>query len=183
MRFVSKHRGYKMGIRPAAIGGYTPHGEPILTSRELIAEFRPGGLSRWEIDQALAHWNHFPGLAEGENPVLRLSWFDSDFSQRVHGWTDEEREAVEQKLLGEPNIGSDYIVIVPEKAQKPWGSYDKLSAPKQIVSLMIETGTDPEVVLRYERENGKRQEVLDAVEAAAAEAALEPAEQEVVVSA
>lgn len=183
MRFISKHRGYKMGIRPAAISGYTPHGEPIISSQDLIAHFRPGGASRWEIDQALKHWDHFPGLAEGENPALRLSWFDSEFAQHIHGWTDEERETVEQKLLSAPNCGPDYILIEEEKAPKPWGSYDKISAPKQIVSLMIETGTDPEVVLRYERENGKRQEVLDAVEAAASDAALEPAEQEVVVSA
>lgn len=179
MRFISPHKGYDLALRAEAISGYTPHGEPIISEKPLRASFVQGGLSPWELDLALSTFS-FHGTYENEDVRSRCSWFDTEWAQRNFGWSDSDREYAETKMLALGNYGVDFILAEQPKAAKPWGSYDSLTDPERIVALMEETGTPAEDVLRYEFENKKRKEVIEAVEASSSAVTAEDA---VVVSA
>jgi len=182
MRFISQHRGYHLALRGPSISGYQPTGEAIISAKALAAEFTQGGASPWEIDEALERWEGvWSGLAEGVDPRSRLSVFDTEWAQKEFEWTDEEREYVEQKMLNlSGRIGNEYIQVEEITAPLPWPSYKTFNSPERIVQFMREGGIDPEVVLRYERENLNREDILEAVENAGHE---DVVEHEVVVKA
>lgn len=181
-RFISQHRGYELALRGPAISGYQPTGEAIVSAKALNATFVQGGASPWEIEAALNHWEGvWAGLADGVDPRTRLSVFDTEWAQKELEWTDEEREYVEQKMLTlSGRLGNEYIQVEELHAELPWPSYKTFTSPERIVSFMREGGTDPEIVLRFERENLNREDVLDAVENAGHE---DVVEHEVVVKA
>lgn len=182
MRFVSQHKGYEAAIRPVQYQGYSKDGEPLVTGKAMDARFQQGGLSPWEIEEALEHWgDNLPGLADGEDRRQRFSVFDTEWAQLEYGWTDDDREFAEQHLLTLPGrIGNEYIKIEDHKAPAPWPSYKQFNSPEAVVRFMREGGIDPELVLRYERENANRDDVLEAVENAGHE---DVTEHEVVVKA
>lgn len=183
MRFVSQHRGYEVALRGPGIGSYTLEGQPIYNNEKILsAAFQQGGLSPWEVDAALAHWeDQWTGLAEGVDPRTRLSVFDTEWAQLQFNWTDADREYAEERLLNLPGrLGNEYIQIEENKAPLPWPTYKTFVSPERIVAFMREGGYDPEVVLRYERDNENREEILTAVEDAGHE---DVVEHEVVVKA
>jgi hypothetical protein len=183
MRFISQHRGYELALRGPGIGSYTLEGQPIYNNDKVLnANFRQGGASPWEIEEALKHWDGvWSGLAEGVDPRSRLSVFDTEWAQLEYGWTDADREFAEDRLLNLPGrLGNEYIVIEEHKAPIPWPTYKTFNSPERIVAFMREAGYEPESVLRYERENANREEVLTAVEDAGNE---DVVEHEVVVKA
>lgn len=107
-------------------------------------------------------------------PFEKIGVFDSEVAQELHGWTDEQRKLIEQRLLEGPDIGTEYIVYDPPKAAKPWPKYDDLKAVGQrtpekvaqrIVEMVGELGLDAAQVAQYERENANRPYVLDALAA------------------
>lgn len=182
MRFVSKHRGYSAAIRPPQLGGYNAAGDPYYTAEAMNANFQQGGLSPWEIDEALEHWGEdLPGVADGEDRRQRFSVFDTEWAALEFGWNDADREFAEQRLLTLPGrLGNEYIRVEDHKAPAPWPTYKTFSSPDAIVRFMREGGYDPEVVLRFERENASRDDVLEAVENAGHE---DVTQHEVVVKA
>lgn len=133
--------------------------------RELIAEFIPGPriLTEDEIQWAVKNMVH-KGLPidrdteEHFSPRSRISGFDSVQAQFENNWTDEERKAVEQKLLTSEHLGSDHVQLIPEPAAIPWPTYDN-DSPEQIILIAKATGL-VEAALSYESENAKRIEVL-----------------------
>lgn len=185
MRFVSKSANFHAGnFRNAKEGIGTPEttiiGGRTVTSGAsafIVAEaipiaFSQAGLLQGDIDAALAHWKHFPGLPVEEdevtpaNPVEygRVGVWDSVNWQAEYGVSDADRESAENMLLTSLFYGTDFIVVEEVKAAKPWPSYDDAHHNK-IASLAAELGLVAEA-LAYEQENKQRPTVLEQLEAA-----------------
>jgi hypothetical protein len=128
-------------------------------TRELFVQFQPGILTEPEIGVATEGLNH-TGLPIDKNtnqhfsPRSRISGFDTVEAQEAQGWTDEERELVEQKLLTSPYIGLDFIRLDEAQATfgAPWATYDTTPGEK-VVGLARDLGISMADVLAYERAN------------------------------
>lgn len=168
MRFISKFSNYQFG----AVKTITPE-EAFATGQKqrkgFVAEFVQAGrgLSPWEIDAALATFK-FQGVAVGENPVRRLSFFDTEFM-----CPDGLREEVEARLLAGDSFGTDYILVEKPVPVAPWPSYDKLTprrgqtaeqVAEKIAELAEATGKVDDA-LTYERETQNRPLVIEKLEA------------------
>ena len=176
MRFASRFGKYRHGARAARnqFLGHSPSGGTLTTVAvpELAAKFIDAKLilTEPEIQAAMRSLPH-RGLPidqetnEHATARPRISGFDSYAAQAENGWTDEEREIVEQALLASPHLGTDHILLEAVKAQKPWPTYDE-DSPEQVVSIARAIGLVDEAIT-YERENAARVEVL--VELAAGE--------------
>ena len=176
MRFASRFGKYRHGARAARsqLLGHSPSGGALTTIAvpELSANFVEGKfiLTEPEIQVALRALPH-RGLPidqdtnEHATARPRISGFDSFQAQAENGWTDEEREIVEQALLSSPHMGTDHILLEAVKAEKPWPTYDE-DSPEQIVTIARAIGL-VDAAITYERENQARREIL--VELAAGE--------------
>lgn len=141
----------------------------------MAAPFLWGDVTEWERKEALAHWdNKFRGMTEGENPIWRLSSFDTDDAARKHEWTPEEKARYEKVLRDSPSNGVDYIIVERPSAPRPWPKYDDLvvvgrrtieMVAKEIADKVVDLGIDVDHVRVYERENLNRTEVLAALAA------------------
>lgn len=103
-------------------------------------------------------------------------FFDSEAAQIRHGWSDEERESVEEKLREIAESRPDYVrevVAVHVAAPAPWATFDD-NEPADILKHAKALGLEPEA-LRYERERQARPEVMEPL--AKAVAALPEGEQ------
>lgn len=167
MRFASKSQRYKREVRKpvyALVQG--PDGpEKTATRENIIAEFRQAGLTPHERQQVLARFT-FGGLAEGEDPMRRVSLYDTDQEAADHGWDDATKAAVEQNLL--EGQSEWYFCLEEQRAAKPWPTYDS-QTPKQILDTVTATGADVEGVLLYERENKNRATLISELESQIAE--------------
>jgi hypothetical protein len=184
MRFVSKSANFHAGnFRNAKEGIGTPEntiigGKTVTSGSQayIVAEaipiaFSQQGLLQADIDAALAHWKHFPGLPVEEdevtpaNPVEngRIGVWDSEEWQAEHKLSDQ----AENLLLLDSAYGIEYVVVEAVKAAKPWPSYDDAHHNK-VASLATELGLVPEA-LAYELSKEKpRPSVVEQLEAAAA---------------
>lgn len=169
MRFVSKARAFKKGVIKAEQRTVENRQTGMVEVREVtqpyIAIFRQGGATAREVELARQRFA-FKGLAEGENPLQRISVFDTDEEAKRHGWGDEFKTKVESILVGGQN--SYYFLVENEKAAKPWPAYDEADAGTIIDSAGI-VGVSLDVVLAYERENKNRKTVVKAIEEKLAE--------------
>ena len=172
---VSPHGNYKLIVRKRV--------EEIRDGQgKLVREYVPplhaqfvqgGGIPDYVREIALTRLS-FRGLAENEDPFMRMGWFDLDIAARENGWNAEQKQAVEDKLR-EIN-GSDSVLIVdPPKTQAPYPMYDEHRkvhgrrtvelAVKDITAAYASAGFDVGLAVRYERENGNNPEVIQALEA------------------
>lgn len=152
-------------------------------SRRVSAEFKRGTAPAFAREKGVKAFQ-FNGLPDsGITPEQWLSYYDSVAAQSQFGWTDEEREAIEEKLLAQ-----GYMQVELDRLKAPWPAYGKLVAQgartiekvaAKIAEKVVEDGYDPAEVAAYEAANLNRPEVLDAL-AALVEA---PAEPESLVSA
>lgn len=160
-------------------------GDRQVLQRGLIAKpWRWGDTTEWERKTVLDHFGEsFRGLQYDENPVHRLSSFDSLWAQKENGWSDEERLIVEERVKTGPGNGVDYIIVDTPRVPAPWPGYDKLVSQgartvQKVAEKIVETIRETEVpaghVLAYERENLDRPEVVKALEAMLVE---EPSEE------
>lgn len=146
------------------------NGKEQILQKSLIAKpWRWGDITEWERKQAVDHFGeNIRGLTMGENPVHRLSCFDSQWAQEVNGWTDDERVIVETAVRNGPGHGPDYVVIETPRVPAPWPTYPSLTG-KGVVERIVETiktiGVDVDHVLAFERENMNRHSVIEALEA------------------
>jgi len=174
LRLVSQYRKYE---------GPTlqDHREMVLADgqRQVLqqgysaAPFNWGDLTEWERRTALEHWDgKFRGLTDDEDPLWRLSSFDTDEAAKKHGWTADEKARFEEVLRNSPSNGSDYIIVDTPRVPKPWPKYDDLvvigrrtieMVAKEIAETVSSLGLDPDFVSAYERENANRPEVLAAL--------------------
>lgn len=144
----------------------------------LVAEFRKGGLSPWEQEQALERFGNLRGIAHDQNPLRRFSVYDTETQAILNKWDDAFRAQVEDRIRNSMSFGSDYIEIEAPRAPEPWPNYDELTAQgrrtnemvaEKIASTVQDLGYSVEHVLVYERENKNRPEVIAALEALTAE--------------
>jgi len=185
MRFVSKSADFHAGnyrneelavseARVAIVNGQSRaiQAEPYVVSKTLPISFSQAGLLQSDIEAAMEHWKHWPGLPleeDGVTPVApvecgRIGVWDSEGWQAQYGLTDEDREGAETLLLRSPLYGTDFVQVaapVELVAQKPWPSYDDTHHFK-IPGLAQELGLVDETVA-YEQANKAREGVLKAL--------------------
>ena len=172
MRFVSKYTKYMVKIRDPIVEHYAT-GQSAEIQRGLIAAFDVSLVTGDERALARQHFS-FNGFAQEQDlvtvvePDARITAFDSRLAQAEHGWTDEERELVEQKLIEVARlVPEDIIVLEDVRLAPPWPAYDSYGGnAKQLVAKVEEDGFEFADVLAYERENQNRPEVVALLEQA-----------------
>ena len=112
------------------------------------------------------------GLGQGEDPFERCGYFNTDNAAVSEGWDEATKKLVEDVL--EAGSGSLYVVAAKAKAAKPWPNYDKIDGTDEEIAYAIsrkvtEDGYDPKAVAQYERENGNKALVLEALDFLVAE--------------
>ena len=160
MRFAAKYKNYSHGVR---VGRFMvlADGQHQELTKELRAVFAPAAkiLTEPEIKIATDGLNH-TGLPIDKNtnqhfsPRSRISGFDSVEAQEANGWTDDERELVEQVLLKSGDRGRDFMLLedAPVLASKPWSTYDGTPGEK-VVELAKALEVPLAQVLAYEKAN------------------------------
>lgn len=92
-------------------------------------------------------------------------FFDSVEAQQREGWTDDEREMVERRLLSLSETWSEAVQPYEEApVAVPWPTYDAATNYLEIASLAEKLGLLGEA-LAYERQNKNRDGVVKALEA------------------
>ena len=157
MRFGSKGALNQVIVRGSE-REYYPNGIFKGFTKELVAEFGTGG-------------PEYVGEAFGsphQSADISGFFFDSELQATEKGWTDEERQIVEEKVLEACRKFPEYFwQIEARKATAPWPTYDK-TPHTQIPLLATTTGTIHEA-LAYERQNKNRETVVAKLEEALAE--------------
>lgn len=171
MRFVAKYRNFTHGIR-SETAMVLATGRVQVIEDEIIATFRPADVLEHEKEYVLKifTFSGMPTEVDEVTPIdpgFRLSAYDSVEDAKLRGWDDDTREMVEQKLLESPSHGVDFVMVPALQIPIPWPSYDEIRSPKRILALTRELGIDPEFVLRYERNNEARDDVIAALQAEA----------------
>jgi hypothetical protein len=173
MRFVSPHRNFQYGVRGGVPAHLGPDGKMVPEQRELVAKFSPD--LRTDADLAFAKSTfNFRGLPIREggqeiSPAYRVSVFDSEVAALQNGWTSDE-EALVVEALRAASPSPMFAEIVPVAAEKPWNGYDELVDADRIVELALAIDADLDKVAQYETENLNREDVIEALKAAVAEA-------------
>lgn len=182
-RFVSKYRAYTLTGRPQSTMVLASGQKQVLKHR-ILCDFQVGGsggmggLSPWEREAALQHF-YFGAKGYDEDVSRRLAVYDTEAAQMMHGWDDETREEIEERLRSVPGNGIDFIEVQPPRVQAPWPSYDDLTDADEIALEVGRLGFDIGYVITYEQQNRNRPEVIAALEALAAGGEA-PAAEEVV---
>jgi len=160
-RYLSQASGFKKTGRHAVNELLTgPNGDyRQLKTPSIICAFQQGGVTEWENKIASQRFG-FRGVAEGEDPLRRISVYDTDEEANRRGWSAETKVDVERML--DSGQSADYFRVELPKAPAPWPSYDQTDALR-IASMAEAIGVDPQAVLVYERENLAREEVLEQV--------------------
>lgn len=161
-RYISKSSDFNKTVRQPVMDIVNgPHGpERVPKVEGIMAQFQQRGLTARERELARERFT-FLGLAEGENPIRRVSLYDTDEEARLNGWSDELKAEIEAVL--DAGQGEWYFRLPEERMVAPWPTYDKQS-PKQILETFAMVGADPEYVAAYERENKNRAAVLEGLE-------------------
>ena len=173
-RFVSPHRSYSHGVRSGREAYLGPDGKMVPAETSLSADFTPD--LRTDEDTALAKstfkFRGMPIYESGQevDPTYRISVFDSEVAKLQNQWSDADEALVVDALRNNGPIGQMYVEVIPVPAEKPWNGYDELTDADRIVDLAIGTGADLSLVVAYETENLNRELVIDALQAALAEA-------------
>lgn len=155
MIFGSKFSAFQVFARPK-IEQKNMLGDVIEEHKALVAEFAIHG-GEFQV----AH----PDAPSGKHLAagIRGHFFDSVEAQKIKGWTDEERELVERRVLEVANREPAHCwLITPAKAPKPWPTYDEMHH-NEIAKFAEALGLVAEA-LAYEADHKKRPSVLAALE-------------------
>jgi hypothetical protein len=138
----------------------------IIHEPGIVAQFREGNYTYAEEEYAKKRFK-FNGLPtyDGEtmtpvDPAYRIGIFDT----ADQNYDEETKKWVEEEMQKAYSFGSDFELFDTPKLPAPWPGYDKLRAIKRITDLVGETGSDPDDVIAYEKENANRAEVIEALE-------------------
>ena len=172
MRFISKYAGYMLHVQPQIVEAYAT-GQTKVVQPQIIARFEVSKVTGDE--RALARQMfQFNGFAQEQDlvtvvePDARISAFDSRLAQAENGWTDEQREMVEQALVAEwGRLPQDMIKVEEVRLAPPWPTYDSFSGTRaELLEKLDEDGYNVADVLAYERDAQNRAEVVAVLERA-----------------
>ena len=152
---------------------FTPKGDELPKSPELYVKFWNGGGAP---DHLKARVEELPGFRQGIGPeddpfLTRIGWWDSVVAQADHGWSDEDRVFVEERILqvGDPNV----LVITEVQLPAPYDKYDqhrKTQGKRTLDHVIADitatyelAGFDVEDAVAYEKQNLADQRVIDAL--------------------
>jgi hypothetical protein len=159
---------------------YTPKGDVAQVDRPLAVQFEPVGVVPEYAKVAVAGLARFgQGSGLDEDPFTRCGAVDTDEAAKQHGWTDDEKAFIEERLCA--IVGESFVRADAPPAAKPWPAYDKLTGDgddvaKEITATLTQIGVDPRAVAQYEAENLKRPNLLEVLGVLAAEAQAEAGE-------
>lgn len=166
MRAISPHPRYSLQIIEAPVKRGTDRDGNVVEyqdTKPIIADFQQVGLHEWEQVAALQHFS-FSGLPEGVNPLSTVSSWDSEAQAISRGWTPEQLEAVDKRLLLLASQSPSSVLVVPKPTTPaPWPSYDSQGVSEVLDTLVI-TQLDPQDCRKYEVEHQNRPEVVDLFE-------------------
>jgi hypothetical protein len=158
---------------------YAPNGTVIKVTPAVSVKFSPAaGAPDWAKDAVRKLPSFGRGVGLEEDPFSRVGGLDTDEEAKYQNWDDVLKERVEQALIKAPANGVEYVVCNAPKTAKPWDKYDDFvgdDAVEKILYTVDLIGVEPKDVLRYERENLDRENVI-----AALESLVEKSEEDVV---
>jgi len=170
MRFIAKYGRFSVAVRPLIQESFAT-GERRVLQEQLDAQFHEGALRPEERELAIATWTFNGSYQEQDEattvaPDYRIGLFDSELAQMAHGWSEEDRMIVEQKLLRDIEDGDVNLIAVPRTLiPPPWPRYDDFTGtPQELVRRLLEDGHNFDAVITYERSMQNRPEVLAALE-------------------
>lgn len=168
MYLISLSPQLQMPIRNQSTD-YAGNGAVLRVNRSLAVRFHPSpGAPDWakEAVSKLAAFGR--GIGHNEDPYSRIGVLDTDEEAILQQWSSEEKKYVEDALMRSSSCGVSYAVCQPPKVRRPWDSYDEFVGDDAVAKILYTidlTGADPKQVLRYERENANRDDVVEAIEA------------------
>lgn len=173
MIFIAKYGKYGLQVRTEIKEQYATGGERIVQS-PLYANFTPADaqpLLAAERAEALNRFFLLGGLPQNVDeathvePDYRIGRYDTRQAQADNGWSDEDRELVEQRLLEHCDIYPDALFRMPEvESDAPWPAYDTFKGSAgQLAKKVREDGYDPTEVIAYEMANQNRDDVIAAL--------------------
>lgn len=166
MQFIAEDPVHVV-VRLAGPALHDTHGRMIThPQRALYAKFERGAAPAWAIDVALQHFE-FRKKPQDISVNRWVAYYDSIEDQVRRGWTDEERKAIEDKLVNH----HDSILVETPRMEKPWPLIEdlrphgrrtpELSADK-LYETAITIGVDAATVAAYLRQEEWDQRVIDA---------------------
>jgi hypothetical protein len=147
VKFSSRHGGYQ-GIVREAEEQFFSDGRSRIIRPMLVADFAEDATDETYQGQ------------EGEPNYVAMrggGFFDSEVAQARHNWTDEEREAVETRLLEIAKTSGDVKLWEQAKPIPPWPTYDEMH-PDHVADRAIEMGLAQQALM-YEERTLNRDEV------------------------
>jgi len=137
--------------------------------RRVFAKFKRGTAPAHAREIAEKRFE-FRRIQQGVEPGQWVAFYDSIEDQKQMEWSDEERQAIEEKLL---NHHAAVLIELP-RLTPPWPKYDELVATKggltnkqvieKILTRVEEDGYDAAAILAYELENRARKSVIAALQ-------------------
>lgn len=137
--------------------------------RRLYAKFQRGGLPDYAVEVATSLWS-FRKMPDGVIVRDFAGFYDSEADAIRMGWTDAEREEIEEYLdkFGAPRVGKPVPVA-------PWPKYDATkpggrgvtwqTVAERHLETAENTGTEVAALLAYERLTRNQPELVAAYEA------------------
>lgn len=176
MIFIAKYGKYELQVRPQIAEQYAT-GVGRITQEALYATFVPNQHTPAEREEALKRFYLVGGMPQNVDeathvePDYRIGRFDSREAQATHGWTDDEREQVEQELLRHCVIYPEALFQMPEvESAAPWPKYHEFrGSAAQLAQKVRNDGFDPHEVIAYEMAHENRDAVIAALGQLAAE--------------
>lgn len=147
-------------------------GQRDKTQDSISVNFTQEYLTQDDIDFALSFFpaNVFRGRYLEEDRITlqplaeRIGVFDTEIAAQNNGWSDEEKQMVEEWIQRHPALGREFVECIPvvKVIEKPWPSYNSIHHFK-VAKTAIELGL-AEQTLAYEKANKNRQNIIDALE-------------------
>lgn len=138
-------------IRPEKPAIHDTNGRMIADKqRRIVIQFSRGTAPQWVKEIAVKTFEFRKRPVE--IPVETwVSYYDSVEDQSTRGWTDEEREEIENVL----SVAFDVLKIEPPELAKPWPTIDKLRSADKIAETAEDIGVELQVVVDYLRAKDK----------------------------
>jgi len=181
MRVISPHSGYSIQLFDAQERMSTDDAgitRMLPTAKLVVANFEKSGLRPNEEELALAEFGDmFGALPEGVHPLTRVGVFDVEAyclaTYPDPAVRDEMEQKIEKRLRElQPHFPNHFTIVEEPRAALPWNTYDAESV-EDIITLQERIDVDPLLVRRYEEENQKRPEIIEAMLAKEGEAVVE----------